>query len=203
MSMDINLWAVVCSLQPMTARRVWGAGFYKNIVTRCQTVSMWDHQKRVRFEPERRGQFWNSNRQILLVTPLSQSTEYFFHPWFDIVPLLSVHLTVNGRSLCLSVFQLSRQPFLQSTSLLASVLLRTQGSAASSVKLLDERFFRKLRMAIARATQSAHSKRARFEWHCTVIDNWWKKKVFTVNHWLYVWGETFLSCPVRPEWISR
>ncbi len=47
----------------------------------------------------------------------------------------SGHLTINGKSLCLSVLRLSRQPFIRSTSHLAGVLLRTQGSAVLSVKL--------------------------------------------------------------------
>ncbi len=49
----------VCGPQPITA---WGAcmlgGLYKNVATSYEIVSMWDHQKRVHFEPGRRGQFW-------------------------------------------------------------------------------------------------------------------------------------------------
>ncbi len=44
-------------------------------------------------------------------------------------------LTINGRSLCLSVLWLSQPPFIWSTSHLGGVLLRTHGSAVSSVKL--------------------------------------------------------------------
>ncbi len=46
-----------------------------------------------------------------------------------------LHLTTNGRSLCLSVLWLSQQLFFLSASHLAGVSLRTRGSAVSSVKL--------------------------------------------------------------------
>ncbi len=36
--LGVNLWAVMCSPQPITVRRVWGARLCKNVVTNC--VSM-------------------------------------------------------------------------------------------------------------------------------------------------------------------
>ncbi len=54
--LGVSLWAVVCSPQPVTVRSVRGVGLYKNVVTNCQIVSTWDHQKRVCFEPGRRSQ---------------------------------------------------------------------------------------------------------------------------------------------------
>ncbi len=43
--LGINLWAVVCSTQPITARRVWGRDSVKmQWPGGCQIVSMWDHR---------------------------------------------------------------------------------------------------------------------------------------------------------------
>ncbi len=53
------------------------------------------------------------------------------------------NLTTNGRSLCLSVLQLSWQSFTRSTSHLAGALLRTQGGAVLSVKLFGRAVFEK------------------------------------------------------------
>ncbi len=50
MFLGLNLWAVVCSPQLITAHRVWGVGLYNNTVTNCQIVSTWGHRKHVRFE---------------------------------------------------------------------------------------------------------------------------------------------------------
>ncbi len=37
--LGISLWAVVCCPQPITARRVGGAGLCKNVVTSCQIMA--------------------------------------------------------------------------------------------------------------------------------------------------------------------
>ncbi len=52
--LGVNLWAVVCSPEPITVRSVRGAGLCKNVATSCQIVRTWEQQRR--FEPGRRGQ---------------------------------------------------------------------------------------------------------------------------------------------------
>ncbi len=51
--LGVSLWAVVCSPQPIIARRVWGAQLYKNVATSYQVPTLY-------------VAFTNSNKSYLL-----------------------------------------------------------------------------------------------------------------------------------------
>ncbi len=71
--LGINLWAMVSSPQPITARRVWGAGLYKNVATSCVACALWAGEE----GPTLAVAFTNSNQRILLIMPLKVPCRVF------------------------------------------------------------------------------------------------------------------------------
>ncbi len=69
--LGINLWAVVCRVQPNNSTQ---GVRYKNVVTNCQIISTWDHQKCVALS---RGGGANFECCVFKRQPMN-STRYIF-----------------------------------------------------------------------------------------------------------------------------
>ncbi len=87
--LGINLLAVVCSPQPLTARRAWDAGLCKNVATNWQHMGppkahvLWAGEE----GPILNAAFTNSNWRILLIIPLTHQIKLYCSKHFLGSPL--------------------------------------------------------------------------------------------------------------------
>ncbi len=110
--LGINLWAVVCTPQPITVRRMWSAGCGDQLPDRKhvgppEACAFWVGEE----GPTLNGAFTNSNGQILLVMPLKNSgvnpeTLYLLKwKWLNLTIITKYWLSAISASKHLSTFQ--------------------------------------------------------------------------------------------------